>query len=85
MPYCDVDLTPHWDYDIEKAILLSCNQDENFAVSSSSSNANQNIAIGVVVGLAFLCLALFSVAVIYVRKSKALRAELKRSEGAIQA
>jgi len=85
MPYCDVDLTPHWDYDIEKAILLSCNQDENFAVSSSSSNANQNIAIGVVVGLAFLCLALFLVAVIYVRKSKALRAELKRSEGAIQA
>merc|ERR1712050_477072 len=23
-PYCDVDLTPRWDYDIEKAELLRC-------------------------------------------------------------
>merc|ERR1719171_1607241 len=24
MPYCDLDLTPRWDYDIEKAKLLRC-------------------------------------------------------------
>mmetsp|Transcript_10549 Transcript_10549/g.25465 ORF Transcript_10549/g.25465 Transcript_10549/m.25465 type:complete len:297 (-) Transcript_10549:79-969(-) len=23
-PYCDVELTPRWDYDFEKAVLLSC-------------------------------------------------------------
>ena len=25
MLYCDVSMTPHWDYDTEKAIILSCN------------------------------------------------------------
>merc|ERR1740121_3436357 len=24
-PYCDIDLTPRWDYDLEKAKLLNCN------------------------------------------------------------
>jgi hypothetical protein len=23
-PYCDIDLTPRWDYDLEKAKLLNC-------------------------------------------------------------
>lgn len=27
-PYCSVDLTPKWDYDIEKAELLNCPEDD---------------------------------------------------------
>ena len=23
-PYCDIDLSPRWSYDLEKAVLLSC-------------------------------------------------------------
>ena len=28
LPYCDLDLTPKWDYDIEKARMLNCPADD---------------------------------------------------------
>lgn len=40
MPYCDVDLTPHWDFDLEKAILLSCDlETESDAAAEAESAA----------------------------------------------
>ena len=84
MPYCDVSLTPHWDYDLEKAILLSCDEGENVA-SASSSGVDKNVAVGVGVGLGILCVVLLLVAISYIKRSNALKAELKRAEGAVQA
>ncbi|KAL7490864.1 hypothetical protein ACHAWT_000376 [Skeletonema menzelii] len=39
MPYCDVDLTPHWDYDLEKAILLSCDLETESAAAAEAESA----------------------------------------------
>lgn len=72
MPYCDVDLTPHWDYDLEKAILLSC-------------KLETALVIGLGVGLS--CVALFaaSVAVVFMKKSKSLEAKYVMSKSAVEA
>ncbi len=39
MPYCDVDLTPNWDYDLEKAILLSCDLETESAAAAEAESA----------------------------------------------
>ena len=68
MPYCDVDLTPRWDYDLEKAILLSCNiPDDDVATDvttasaeggeSNSSSNNNSLAIGLGASLVALLAA----------------------------
>jgi len=54
-PYCDLDLTPRWDYDIEKAILLTCN-------SNTETGKNQvglaiGLAVGFLVAVVSLCFA----------------------------
>jgi len=38
-PYCDIDLTPRWDYDFEKAQMLNCPAEP--AQSSTSSTASE--------------------------------------------
>jgi len=53
-PYCDVDLTPRWDYDFEKAVLLSCAYDEGFQTSlmnAEEGTCNNALAVGLGVGL----------------------------------
>lgn len=51
-PYCDVDLTPRWDYDLEKALFLNCPSQRIGRVASI-------IGIGLVAGCAILLMALF--------------------------
>ena len=36
MPYCNIDLTPPWDYDLNKAIVLSCDSDDDTAEETSN-------------------------------------------------
>merc|ERR1719379_546829 len=38
-PYCDIDLTPRWDYDFEKAQMLNCPAEP--AQSSTSSTVSE--------------------------------------------
>ena len=46
MPYCNVDLIPPWDYDLKKAIVLSCNSDDDTAEETSNRDVQveENIA-----------------------------------------
>jgi ABC-type transport system substrate-binding protein len=62
-PYCDIDLTPKWDYDIEKARLLNCNV--------SSMPRNHDLAVGLGVGLGICCIILMiGLLVLFHRKKK---------------
>ena len=64
-PYCDVDLTPRWDYDFEKAQFLNC---PTATESESEDSDNQFAAGGAAVGiLGFLTVCLAGT-VVYMRK-----------------
>uniref|UniRef100_A0A7S4EEL3 Solute-binding protein family 5 domain-containing protein n=1 Tax=Pseudo-nitzschia australis TaxID=44445 RepID=A0A7S4EEL3_9STRA len=67
-PNCEVDLTPRWDYDPEKASLLFCDREE---IKKSSS-----LSIGLGIGLGGLCLVALVVAVNANNKRKNVEAEL---------
>lgn len=78
-PYCDVDLTPRWDYDIEKAKLLFC--------ENESSDNSKSLAIGLGVGLG--ALFLLAVAAVFSINKRRINAEteleLLRQKDAVQA
>jgi len=83
-PYCDVELTPRWDYDLEKAVLLSCDGTSgNFAAKSADGESTDNsLAIGLAVGLGVPCvIALIAACVLY-NRNKSLKAELNMQGGA---
>jgi len=77
-PYCDVDVTPRWDYDLQKAKFLNCFDGEAW---------NGGLVLGLgITGLA--CFVLLCVAGIFVCRSKQLETqleELKVKEGAVKA
>ena len=77
-PYCDVDLTPRWDYDFEKATMLSC---DNSEASSGTDNATA-LGLGLGLGLGIPCVLFLAAAVFYFKKSKVYEAELvKKGQG----
>ena len=82
-PYCDVELTPRWSYDFEKAVLLSCDGTSgDFATKTSDDNNNLAVGLGVGLGVG---LAIFAVvAVVLFNKNSSLKSELdmKMKEGA---
>jgi len=78
LPNCDVDLTPHWDYDLEKAVLLSC---ENESTDEEDSSNDDSLAIGLGVGFGVLSLISIGVALSYARKAKDLEAKYVSSNG----
>ena len=86
MPYCDVDLTPHWDYDLEKSMLLSCNIDTASVGAGTGAGAdNKTLAVGLGVGLGAISFIAIAVAVVYVQKSNALEAQLAKNDAGVQA
>jgi hypothetical protein len=46
-PYCNIDLTPRWDYDFEKAQLINCPT----VVTDSTATEKDEVDIGLIVGL----------------------------------
>ena len=81
-PYCDVDLTPRWDYDLEKAVLLSCNGDlgsqfQSMQRSEQENSSNNALALGLGIGLGSLLLIMIAVGTVLYKKNKSLKAELK--------
>ena len=50
-PYCDVDLTPRWDYDLQKATFLNCNEEVG-------KHDKKGLAVGLGVGLGLVVLSL---------------------------
>lgn len=83
-PYCNVDLTPKWDYDFEKAVLLSCDG----TVSGNEGTKNNNsLSLGLGLGLGALFVISALVAVNFHFRNKKLEAmlELRSKEGAVGA
>ena len=84
-PYSNVDLTPRWDYDLEKAVLLSCDGIEKS--SERNDGVNQKVAFGVGIGLGipFVIAALMALA-FYNRSKKAEdELELVKKSAAVEA
>ena len=82
-PYCDVELTTHWDYDFEKAVLLSCSDGKgginSLGSSSNSSNDDDDnaLALGLGLGLGIPFVIMGVLAVVFYQKSKKFQAELE--------
>jgi len=55
-PYCDVDLTPRWDYDLEKAMLLNCPD-----VADAAPTEEKDVSYVIVLAI---CICIFLVVVI---------------------
>jgi ABC-type transport system substrate-binding protein len=70
-PFCDVELTPKWDYDHEKAVLLNCP-----SLSQGAQNSNDDLALGLGVGFGLLALGLLIAAMVLLRRNKELEYEL---------
>lgn len=82
-PYSDVDITPRWDYDLEKAQFLNCPLVNEEGDSGKSNNA---LAIGLGVGLGAAALVLLAVAYQTTQQNKRLETELeglKMKDGAV--
>jgi len=63
-PYCDLDLTPRWDYDFEKASLLNCpavmlNDAQSSGSDSGGPDLGLVVGLAVGIGLLLLCVASF--------------------------
>jgi len=94
--YCDVDLTPTWDYDFEKAVLLSCGglagqnsgsiNSSSGVVSSDDSSASA-LALGLGIGLGLLFVVMSIVAFSLYKKKQNLEQELDvvRKNGGVDA
>ena len=68
-PYSDVDLTPRWDYDLEKAQFLNC--------PAPNKEPNTGLAVGLGLGLGGAALGMLSLAIFYYRRSKKMEVELE--------
>merc|ERR1712176_1517589 len=80
-PYCDVDLTPRWDYDLEKAMFLNCPQ----TTQSTTTQSSNSLALGLGLGLGAACLVFILIAWTYYLRSAKYEAQLKASNDAVQA
>jgi len=82
-PYSDVELTPRWDYDIEKATLLNFPAVTAVSTSSTTSTTNEDdnmglvLALAVGLGLALLIAAI--AAVVFFQRWQASKSELKKA------
>ena len=77
-PYCDVDLTPKWDYDFEKAVLLSC---DGTAGYFGDDDDNKALALGLGLGLGGVLVLMGIAAVVLINKNKQLAAQLEKQGG----
>lgn len=80
MPYCDVALTPHWDYDSEKAELLSCAEANE--ADDSSSDDSEALAIGLGVGLGVATLVVIGIAYYYYKRSHDYKIKIEEMKAA---
>jgi hypothetical protein len=68
-PYCDIDLTPRWDYDLEKAQLLNCPaQSSTSSTLSEDDDDNTELILGLTLGVAALLLIAIGVGCFFTGK-----------------
>lgn len=79
-PFCDVNLTPKWDYDLAHAAMLSCLGPGGTSIlsseASSDDGSNKSLALGLGLGLGIPLAIAAVMAVVYYNKSTALEAKL---------
>lgn len=68
-PYCDVDLVPKFDYDLEKALLLNCPEDSSKS-KKSKSNARATVYIALFVAAAAVAMFLVLCVCYMVRRER---------------
>lgn len=81
-PYCDVELNPHWDYDLEKARFLNC------PVSTTKNENKSGLLIALCSGLGGVCAFLVLAAIYFAdrhKKAEARIEELVRADKAVGA
>ena len=93
-PYCDVDVTPRWDFDFEKAVFLNCPDPpivETVTVTVPpivEKESDKTLALGLGLGFGLASLLLLVVSGIYCKRSSDLETklhELEVKEGAVNA
>jgi hypothetical protein len=60
-PYCDVDLTPRWDYDFEKATLMNCPD----VLVSDEDQVDLALVLGLSLGIGLPVIAVIAGAVCF--------------------
>ena len=81
--FCDIDLTPHWDYDLEKAVLLSCPNTCGNTLGNTGGDDDDTTALAVRpgVGLGIPLVVLVCLLIYYFNKTKQYEAEMvKKSD-----
>lgn len=82
-PYCDLFLSPRWDYDIEKSRLLNCNPQESLNTTIMATNneneedTSRRLALGLGLGLGGACAVLLGVAIIWYNRGTKAERELQ--------
>ena len=79
-PYCDVDLTPRWDYDFEKAEFLNCPVKPEAEVEiqiQKQLEKDKTFAVALGVGLGVSCVIMALLTFVYVRRSNRLEKEMQ--------
>ena len=85
-PYSNVQLAPRWDYDLEKAALLSCmDKETNMANMKTEVKDNSKLAMGLGVGLGTPLILLLVGFLFYLKKTKGLEAQLGKNSTAVEA
>ncbi len=83
-PYCDLDLTPRWSYDFEKAVLLSCDGTSGDFASAVVPAGPDNLDLALGLGLGIPLALIVTIAAVLYNKNASLKQELemKMKEGA---
>ena len=77
-PYCDVDLTPRWDYDFEKAVFLNCDSSATSSSADTGSNSSSGLALGLGLGLGLLAITLLAAMIFFYKRSLTYRKEIEK-------
>mmetsp|Transcript_3228 Transcript_3228/g.4687 ORF Transcript_3228/g.4687 Transcript_3228/m.4687 type:complete len:467 (+) Transcript_3228:135-1535(+) len=72
-PYSDIDLTPRWDYDIQKAKFLNCPEEEG----GEGESDDEALIIGLAVGFGILTLSLAAGLIYFSQRSKRFEQDLE--------
>lgn len=86
-PYSDVELTPRWDYDIEKATLLNCpvlpSTSEGNSTTSQDNGEdggdNMGLVLGLTIGLGLTTVIAAIAAVLFFQQARTAQSELKKA------
>ena len=97
-PFCDVDITPRWDYDIEKAMFLNCLPEREIpepevvtvtvTEEAEPLEANNALALGLGLGIGIPAVLLLVTSITYAQKNQELKQKLEgleAKEGAVGA